>query len=70
MKSKINNWLSRSLILIISDVGKFGVSLYPLFVITCMIGVYINMAGSKEKGSKVSSISFLAYLILKVMESV
>lgn len=70
MKTKINNWLSQSIVLVINDFGKFGVSLYPLFVITCMIGIYISMSGSKEKGSKMSSISFLAYLILKVMASV
>lgn len=67
MKDAINRWLEKSVTILISDVGKFGTGLYPIFVITCIIGVYLTMAGAKEKGIKMSSMSFLIYVLLKVM---
>lgn len=70
MKSIINKWLEKSTVTIISDIGVFGLSLYPVFVIACIIGVYLTMAGAKEKGVKLSSLSFIVYLLLKVMSSV
>lgn len=70
MKTFFSEWIQKSTVTIINDVGIFGSSLYPLFIITCMIGIYMNMAGDKEKGVKISSMSFLTYLILRVMASV
>ena len=70
MKSLLSNFIDKSIVTIINDIGSFGASLYPLFVIICIIGVYMNMMGAKEKGTKISSLSFLTYLILKVMSSV
>ena len=70
MKTLFDNWVEKSIITIINDIGELGSSLYPLFIITCIVGIYVNMAGAKQKGTQISSLSFLAYLILKVMASV
>ena len=70
MKSLLSKWAEKSIVIIINDIGKFGASLYPIFIILCIIGIYMNMAGAKERGTQISSISFISYLILKVMSSV
>lgn len=70
MKNWVNIFIEKSLVTIINDIGSFGASLYPIFIITCIAGVYINMAGAKQKGITISSMSFLTYLILRVMASV
>ena len=70
MKDIFNKWIDKSIATIISDIGSFGASLYPIFIIICIIGVYLTMAGAKEKGIKLSSLSFIIYLLMKVMSSV
>lgn len=41
--------------------------LVGVFIIGSMVGVLISMTGNKEIGTKVSSISFLAYLVIRVL---
>ena len=70
MKDIFNKWIDKSIATIISDIGSFGASLYPILIIICIIGVYLTMAGAKENGIKLSSLSFIIYLLMKVMSSV
>lgn len=41
--------------------------LIGVFIIGGMIGVFITMSGNKELGTKVSSISFLVYVAIKIL---
>lgn len=38
-----------------------------LFIIAAMVGIYLTIMGNKKLGAKVSSISFISYLLLKVV---
>lgn len=38
-----------------------------IFIAAAMIGIFITMAGNKKVGTKVSSISILIYVLLKVL---
>lgn len=42
-------------------------SLTGIFIIVAMVGVFFSMAGEKKIGTKLSSLSFVIYLILKVI---
>lgn len=56
---------------ILESTSKFlsgGVTeLTPVFVVAAIIGVFVTMAGYKKLGTKMSSLSFLLYLLLRVV---
>lgn len=68
LQEKWGLWVEGVFKTILGDVAELADSFYPVFIITCLIGIYISMTGSK-KGSQISSISFISYLIVKVMAS-
>lgn len=70
IQRKLSNWIEGGIKIILGDVAEFADSLYPIFVVVCLIGVYVSMAGDKRKGARMSSLSFLTYLIVKVMSNV
>jgi hypothetical protein len=41
--------------------------LLPLFMVIAMIGVLLTMAGWRRLGTKISSLSFITYIIIKVV---
>lgn len=43
------------------------VELTPVFVIVAIVGIFMTMAGYKKLGTKVSSLSFLIYIILRAV---
>lgn len=70
LQDKLLEWLDKGIVTVLGDIAEFADSLYPVFVITCLIGIYLKMFGAEEKGAKMSSISLLSYLIVKVMANV
>lgn len=70
MQSSFFKWLEKSIFTIIGDIAIFAEGIYPLFVVVCLLGIYVSMAGDKEKGARMSSLSFLSYLIIRVMANV
>lgn len=68
LQEKFSLWTEGVFKTIFKDVANLADTFYPLFIIVCLIGIYLSMAGSK-KGSKISSISFISYLIVRVMAS-
>lgn len=43
------------------------IELTPVFILIAMIGVLISMAGFRKTGVKVSSLSFLIYILLRAV---
>lgn len=39
----------------------------PLFMIAAIIGLFIVISGNKKLGTKISSISILSYMVLRVV---
>lgn len=70
IKEKLVSKIGKVLVAILSDIGGLVEGLYPLLMITCLIGLFLSMAGIEKKGKEISSISFLLYLIARVMASV
>lgn len=70
MMERIGNKIGELSASIISNGAGLIEGLYPLFVIVCIIGLFLNMAGVEKKGKQISSMSFLLYLIMKVISSV
>lgn len=70
VQNKLLGWVEGGIRAMLGDIAVFADNLYSLFVIVCLIGIYLSMIGDKEKGARISSISFLSYLIVKVMADV
>lgn len=64
---KIGEGIIYSLKWIGKKIGNVALSGESIFVIAAIIGVYLSMAGNKKLGTKISSISMLTYLIVKVV---
>lgn len=43
------------------------IELTPVFVVVAIIGVFLTMAGYKKLGTRMSSLSFLIYFILRAV---
>lgn len=43
------------------------VELTSVFVVVAIIGIFITMAGYRKLGTKMSSLSFLLYILLRVV---
>lgn len=50
--------------------GKIGDECTGLFIIVAIIGIYITMAGNKKLGTKVTSMDFIIYILLKAFSNV
>lgn len=50
--------------------GKLGNECTGLFIIIAIIGIYITMAGNKKLGTKVTSMDFIIYILLKAFSNV
>ena len=68
LQEKWSLWLEGVFKTMLGDVAELADSFYTVFILACLIGIYLTMSGSK-KGSKISSISFISYLIVRVMAS-
>lgn len=68
LQDKFSLWIEGVYSTIFKDVAELADSFYPFFVIICIVGIYLSICGSK-KGSKISSISFISYLMVKVISS-
>lgn len=51
----------------LQDVNGYLDDLYYVFVIIGIIGMIFNIAGEKETGTKITSLSVLTYLLSKVV---
>lgn len=69
VQKKILSWIEGGIKTVLLDIALFADSLYPIFVVICIIGVYLSMAGDKKRGGRLSSTSIIIYLIVKVMAS-
>ena len=52
---------------IATGIASMVIELTPVFVVVCIIGVFISMSGNRKLGTKVSSLSFMTYLLLRVI---
>lgn len=52
---------------ILNGLGSGLIGLTPVFAGACMIGVFLTIAGEKKIGTKISSLSIVIYLLLKVI---
>ena len=52
---------------IATGIASMVIELTPVFVVICIIGVFISMSGNRKLGTKISSLSFMIYLLLKVI---
>lgn len=43
------------------------IELTPIFIVAAMIGILISMVGFRKLGTRISSLSFLIYILLKVV---
>lgn len=43
------------------------IELTPIFVVAAMVGILISMVGFKKLGTRISSLSFLIYILLRVV---
>lgn len=59
--------MSKILDFITTSLSKGIVELTPIFVVAAIIGIFITMAGFKKLGTKISSLSFLIYILLRVV---
>jgi len=50
---------------IATDLAELVEHFYNVFVIVAIIGVYFIMFGDKKTGTKITSLSFFSYLILR-----
>lgn len=63
---KVNGLISYLGISISQFIGARLVELAPIFVVISLIGIYLLMFGNKTLGTKLSSGSIIAYLLLRV----
>ena len=68
LQDKFTLWVERVFKTIFKDVAELADSFYPVFIIVCLLGIFLTMTGNK-KGSKISSTSFISYLIVRVILS-
>lgn len=52
---------------IATGIAGMVIELTPVFVVVCIIGIFISMSGNRKLGTKISSLSFMIYLLLKVI---
>lgn len=52
---------------VIKSLGNGLIGLTPVFAGTCIIGVFLTIAGERKLGSKISSGSIVIYFLLKVI---
>lgn len=55
---------------ITSGITTLGSDLAEVCILGFIIGLFFTMAGAKKTGTKVSSISFMVYLLLRVVLSI
>lgn len=71
IKSKIGEWSIDKLSKIASRFsgGILGLTdtLFPIFVTIAIVGVLITMSGQRKLGTKVSSLSFIIYVVLRMV---
>lgn len=70
IKMAVATWLEDKFKLLLTGVGIAADGLQPILVVLCIIGIYMRMFGAKESGTKMSSLSFFGYLVLKVITDV
>lgn len=58
------SWVGRG---IATGIASSVIELTPVFTVICMIGIFITMSGNKKLGTKISSLSFIVYILLKVI---
>lgn len=51
-------------------IGRIGNECTGIFIIIAIIGVYITMSGNKKLGTKITSLDFMVYIILKAFSNV
>lgn len=52
---------------VIQSLGNGLIGLTPVFAGTCIIGVFLTIAGERKLGTKISSGSIVIYFLLKVI---
>ena len=52
---------------VIQSLGNRLIGLTPVFAGTCIIGVFLTIAGERKLGTKISSGSIVIYFLLKVI---
>lgn len=52
---------------IVEGLGNGLIGLTPVFAGTCIIGVFLTIAGERKLGTKISSGSIVIYFLLKVI---
>lgn len=51
----------------VQGLGNGLIGLTPVFAATCIIGVFLTIAGEKKLGTRISSGSIVIYFLLKVI---
>lgn len=67
MLKNAGNWIMEK---VASGMIALGEDLTEVCLLGFIIGLFFTMAGAKKTGTKVSSISFLVYLLLRVVLSI
>ena len=52
---------------VIQGLGNGLIGLTPVFAGTCIIGIFLTIAGERKLGTKISSSSIVIYFLLKVI---
>lgn len=52
---------------VIQSLGNGLIGLTPVFTGTCIIGIFLTIAGERKLGTKISSGSIVIYFLLKVI---
>lgn len=52
---------------IASTLSAGVIELTPVFVVVAIVGIFLTMAGFKKLGTRMSSLSFLIYFILRMV---
>jgi len=67
MLKNIGSWIMEK---ITSGAVVLGEDLSEVCILGFIIGLFFTMAGAKKTGTKVSSISFMVYLLLRAVISI
>lgn len=69
LRSKASEWATGKVMEIkfkvATDTAELLNHLHNVFIIVAIVGVYFILAGDKKTGTKITSISFFSYLILR-----
>lgn len=59
--------INKTLTFITASLANGVIELTPIFVIVAIIGIFITMVGYRKVGTRISSLSFLIYILLRVV---